>query len=223
VTRRFVQDHGARAAFFGRRFAHCLATFAGVALCFSCGASPSSPPTTSVGAGEVTSANAGAHASHHAANAPHAVSAEDEELDRVAAIHGAPGPWAVAGYRMGRYAMAKLGLPSGSFDLDITHHTPKQVKYSCIADGAAAATGASVGKLNLALVESSVEEVATTYRRKSTGQSITLRPTAAFRARFADTPRERARDLGRDVLRLPDGDVFEEVSPSAAKAPSSAN
>ena len=46
-----------------------------------------------------------------------APTAPDQELDRVAAIHGAPGPWAVAGYRMGRYALAKLDLPPGSFDL----------------------------------------------------------------------------------------------------------
>jgi len=129
----------------------------------------------------------------------------------VAAIHGAPGPWAVAGYRMGRHALAKLGLTAGSFDLEITHHTPRQVMYSCIADGAAAATGASVGKLNLRLVDSSAEDVETTYRKKSSGQAITLRPTAQFRARFADAPRERARDFGREVLRLADGEVFEEV------------
>jgi formylmethanofuran dehydrogenase subunit E len=137
---------------------------------------------------------------------------EDEELDRVATIHGAPGPWAVAGYRMGRHALAKLGLAPGSFDLEITHHTPRQVMYSCIADGAAAATGASVGKLNLSLVDSSVDDVETTYRRKSTGQAITLRPSAKFRARFADAPRERARELGHEVLRLADGDVFEEAA-----------
>jgi formylmethanofuran dehydrogenase subunit E len=118
---------------------------------------------------------------------------------------------------MGKYALAKLELGAGTFDLQIEHHTPKQVMYSCIADGAAAATGASVGKLNLALIDATPEAVATTYRRKSTGKAITLRPTAKFRARFADTPREHARDLGREVLRLPDGDVFEEV-PSAVNA-----
>ncbi|MET0596097.1 MAG: formylmethanofuran dehydrogenase subunit E family protein, partial [Polyangiaceae bacterium] len=149
-------------------------------------------------------------------HAPPAASAEDEELDKVAAIHGAPGPWAVAGYRMGKYALAKLELGPGTFDLEIEHHTPKQVMFSCIADGAAAATGASVGKLNLALIEASPDAVATTYRRKSTGKAITLRPTTKFRARFADTPREHARDFGREVLRLPDADVFEEVPPRDA-------
>jgi formylmethanofuran dehydrogenase subunit E len=145
---------------------------------------------------------------------------EDEELDRVAAIHGAPGPWAVAGYRMGRYALTKLGLSPGSFDLEVTHHTPQEVMYSCIADGAAAATGASAGKLNLKLVESRAEDVETTYLRKSTRQAITLRPTAKFRARFADAARERARELGREVLRSSDADIFEEVAASPSPKPS---
>jgi formylmethanofuran dehydrogenase subunit E len=118
---------------------------------------------------------------------------------------------------MGRYALAKLGLAPGSFDLEVMHHTPQQVMYSCIADGAAAATGASAGKLNLRLVDSRPEDVETTYRRKSTGEAITLRPTAKFRARFSDAPRERARELGREVLRWLDGDVFEQVTASAER------
>jgi formylmethanofuran dehydrogenase subunit E len=159
-----------------------------------------------------------APAAHHAPVAPLGTppAAEDAELDRVAAIHGAPGPWAVAGYRMGRYALGKLGLTSGSFDLEVTHHTPRQVMYSCIADGAAAATGASAGKLNLQLVSASADDVATTYLRKSTGYAITLRPSANFRARYAHAPRERARDLGREVLRLEDAEIFEEVAAKSA-------
>jgi hypothetical protein len=90
------------------------------------------------------------------------------------------------------------------------------VRFGFAVDAAAvaAATGASVGKLNLSLVDSSADDVATTYRKKSTGQTITLRPTATFRARFADVPRERAREFGREVLRLADADVFEEVPSS---------
>jgi formylmethanofuran dehydrogenase subunit E len=83
--------------------------------------------------------------------APHAVAPassdghEDAELATVAAIHGGAGPWVVAGYRMGEYAMKQLGLDRYSFDLEVQHHTPHKVQYSCIADGAAAATGASLG------------------------------------------------------------------------------
>jgi len=135
----------------------------------------------------------------------------DAELDRVAAVHGAPGPWAVAGYRMGQYALGKLGLEHGSFDLEVTHRSPHEVMFSCIADGAAAATGASVGKLNLVLLDGTESDLATSYRQKSTGRTVTVRPAASFRARYANAPRERARDFGREVLALPAEQVFEEI------------
>ncbi|HTN85363.1 MAG TPA: FmdE family protein [Sorangium sp.] len=160
-------------------------------------------------------------AGHDHGRAPGRPSAEaqDEELRAVAAIHGGAGPWAVAGYRMGRYALAKLGLPARSFDLEVVHHSPRSVQFSCIADGAAAATGASLGKLNLSLVEASEAGIETTYRRRSTGQAVTLRPSAAFRARFRDVPRERLPEAGKEVLSLPDAEVFEEVPARVASPP----
>jgi len=136
----------------------------------------------------------------------------EAELDRVAAVHGAPGPWAVAGYRMGQYALGKLGLERGSFDLGVSHRSPRQVMFSCIADGAAAATGASAGKLNLVVVDGTESELATTYKQKSSGKTITVRPTSSFRSRYADVPREKARELGRQVLTLPADQVFEDVT-----------
>lgn len=143
------------------------------------------------------------------ASPPPAKPAGNEKLEAVAAVHGGAGPWAVAGYRMGEYALRALGLERGSFDLEVVHFTPHEVQYSCIADGAAAATGASLGKLNLTLSEATPLETHTTYRRKSTGQSLTLRVTSGFRARFADVPRERLGEAGREVLALGDADIFE--------------
>ncbi|WP_437481885.1 FmdE family protein [Sorangium sp. So ce1014] len=93
------------------------------------------------------------------------------------------------------------------------------MQFSCIADGAAAATGASLGKLNLSLVEASEAGVETTCRRRSTGQAMTLRPSAAFRARFRDVPRAQLAAAGQEVLSLPDGEVFEEVPTPPAGAP----
>jgi formylmethanofuran dehydrogenase subunit E len=135
----------------------------------------------------------------------------DAQLAEVARVHGAAGPWAVAGYRMGRHALERLGLPPQSFDLEVVHHSPREVQFSCIADGASAATGASMGKLNLSLVEADEARVATTYRRKSTGASLTLRPTQGFRARFRDVPRAEIPAAGRAVMELPEGEIFEEV------------
>jgi formylmethanofuran dehydrogenase subunit E len=129
----------------------------------------------------------------------------------VAHVHGGAGPWAVAGFRMGEYALAALGLPRGSFDLEITHFSPREVQFSCIADGAAAATGASLGKLNLSLAEAAAADTHTVYRRPSTGQSITLRVTRSFAARYLDLPSGRLGQAGREVMQLRDEDVFEVV------------
>lgn len=60
----------------------------------------------------------------------------EAQLNQIAAVHGGAGPFAVAGYRMARHALEVLGLEPGSFDLDVEHHSPKAVQFSCIADGA---------------------------------------------------------------------------------------
>lgn len=138
-------------------------------------------------------------------------SSDDAKLEAVAAIHGGTGPWAVAGYRMGEAALKQLGLARGSFDLEVAHFAPREVQYSCIADGAAAATGASVGKLNLTLSEAAAKDLRTSYRRRSTGQVVVLRLTDDFKARFVDVPRERLGTAGREVLQLTDAQIFETV------------
>lgn len=135
----------------------------------------------------------------------------DAQLVEVARIHGAAGPWAVAGYRMGRYALKKLGLTPQSFDLEVIHHSPQQVQFSCIADGAAAATGASLGKLNLRIEETDEQHVATTYVRPSTKVMVILRPTAEFREKFRDIPRDKLGEAGRLVMSLSDHQIFQEV------------
>lgn len=137
--------------------------------------------------------------------------AVDAKLAMIAFVHGGAGPWAVAGFRMGEFAIRELGLSRGSFDLEVTHYTPKQVQYSCIADGEAAATGASLGKLNLTLADAAPPETHTVFKRRSTGQSLTLRFTSGFAKRYLDVPRERLTEAGREVMDLRDADIFEVV------------
>ncbi len=135
----------------------------------------------------------------------------DPDIQAVVAIHGGAGPWAVAGYRMGRYALRRLGLQRGSFDLEVEHHSPHEVQYSCIADGAAVATGASMGKLNLSLADAPRTELHTVYRRRSNGMMVSLRISAAFEKRFMNVPRDHLADAGREVHHLRDDEIFEEV------------
>jgi formylmethanofuran dehydrogenase subunit E len=112
---------------------------------------------------------------------------------------------------MGEYALRALGLERGSFDLDVVHFSPREVQYSCVADGAEAATGASMGKLNLSLESATAAETHTRYKRKSTGKVVTLRPAAAFAARFTNVAPDRLSAAGREVLGLRDEEIFEVV------------
>lgn len=134
-----------------------------------------------------------------------------DALAEVARVHGGVGPFAVAGYRMTEHAMAQLGLRRHSFDLEVVHYTPPEVQFSCIADGASAASGVSVGKLDLRLVEVPRADTRTSYRRRSDGRTIVLRLAPDFVARYLDLPRDRLAAAGAEVLALADDEIFETV------------
>jgi formylmethanofuran dehydrogenase subunit E len=130
-------------------------------------------------------------------------------LAEVAAIHGTAGPFVVAGYRMGERALRELGLPRGSFDLEVVHESPAQIQWSCIADGLQAATGTSAGKLNLKLVEVSPGHTTSTVRNRRTGKALHFTLTPEFLHRFLDLPRDRLEQAGGEVLRLADDQIFQ--------------
>ena len=133
--------------------------------------------------------------------------AQEELLRRVAAIHGGAGPFAVAGYRMAEAALKQLGLAPGRFDILVVHRSPAQVQWSCVADGLQAASGTSVGKLNLRWEETDgVVESRIGTRDGSRVLVCRLRPS--FLERYLDTPRERLMAAGREVAGLPHGELF---------------
>lgn len=135
-------------------------------------------------------------------------SSDDAILARVAEFHGAAGVFAVAGYRIGIRALHDLGEPRGSFNLDLTHYTPFQVQWSCVADGVQAATGVSAGKLNLHLVEATRDHFETVVWDKRSGKVLDFRMQPEFLAKYRDMPRERQASAAREVLKLPDSAIF---------------
>jgi len=143
----------------------------------------------------------------------------DEALARVAAIHGGAGPFAVAGYRMGERALTELSLQRGSFDVEVEHTSPAEVQYSCIADGVAASTGASVGRLNLRRVDTTDGTTHTQVRDRRSGRSVVLRLTDGFLARFRDVPMPGLGAAGRAVLGLRDDEIFEVVTDRGRVSP----
>ncbi len=143
----------------------------------------------------------------------------DACLARVKAVHGGGGPWAVVGYRMGERALKDLGLPPQSFALSVVHKAPMQVQYTCMADGLQAATGASVGKLNLRLEEAARADLATTVVDRKAGRRLRFTIDPALAASIADLPFDRLEAEGRRVAALPDDRIFRVVEDRADADP----
>jgi formylmethanofuran dehydrogenase subunit E len=135
-------------------------------------------------------------------------SATAECLARVKEIHGAAGPWAVTGYRMGERALREFGLPRHSFSLLIVHHGPAEVQYSCIADGLQAATGASPGKLNLTVKEAAADAMQTVVSDRDTGRRLTFVLKPDLMASIRNLPSDRLAESGRRIADLPDDSLF---------------
>jgi formylmethanofuran dehydrogenase subunit E len=131
-----------------------------------------------------------------------------ERLARVREIHGAAGPWAVAGYRMGERALKELGRPKHAFTLRVIHRCPAQVQYSCVADGLQAATGASPGKLNLRVEETTAEAMKTVIRDEKSGRVLTFTLKPEFIRSVTDLPHDRLEAEGRRVAALSDGEIL---------------
>jgi formylmethanofuran dehydrogenase subunit E len=129
-------------------------------------------------------------------------------LARVKEAHGAAGPWAVAGYRIGERALKDLGLPRHSHNLEVVHYCPLQVQYSCMADGLSAATGASPGKLNLRIEETTVTGLKTRVGDRERGRGLTYTLTPEFIRSIANLPLDRLEAAGRRVALLPDEAIF---------------
>ena len=129
-------------------------------------------------------------------------------LARVKDVHGAAGPWAVAGYRIGERALKDLGLARHSHDLEVVHHCPPEVQYSCIADGVQAATGASAGKLNLRIEQATADGLKTVIRDRKTNRCLTFTLKPEFARSIVDLPHERLDAEGRRVAALPDEAIF---------------
>ncbi len=84
------------------------------------------------------------------------VTAIDEELSdaelfhRLRQFHGHIGPYAVLGYRLGRWLLDKLGCGK-YFGAYITVTGPGITPYTCLLDGLQLSTGHTLGKRNLTL------------------------------------------------------------------------
>jgi len=135
--------------------------------------------------------------------------------------HGVPGPWALTGYRIGEDALARLGLTRvQAFELNVLHRAVPNVRYTCMVDGVAAATGASLGKMNLPLESvSSEQDMQTIITHKKTGRRLVYTLRAAFRDKirpvdYGDFPKN-----AKWLETVPVKDMFEVEEQSVVAKP----
>lgn len=98
----------------------------------------------------------------------------------------------MAGYRMGARALKELKLKRGGFNFEVTHEAPAEVQWSCVVDGLQAATGASLGKLNLRMLKvDSPNQLRSVVTNRETKQSLMFKLRESFISRFLNLPHER--------------------------------
>lgn len=137
-----------------------------------------------------------------------------QEVRRVhgAPAHGVPGPWALAGWRIGKDALERLGASRRQpWALLVTHRSPREVGYTCMLDGLQAATGASPGKMNL-LHEAIEDGLETVIVDRRSGRTLTYRLAPEFEARFGDVDHADFPAAAFSLDALPDEAVFTVVA-----------
>jgi len=99
--------------------------------------------------------------------------------------------------------------------VEVIHESPLQIPFACIVDGLHAATGASLGKLNLKLVEvDSLEKMRSVVIHRETGKRVEFQVLPEFIARYREVPPEQLLAAGQEVLQMTDEALFRlKVSP----------
>lgn len=130
-------------------------------------------------------------------------------MQMLRAIHGRIDPWAVAGFLMGERALIELGLPYGSDDFLAVQHSPQALPYTAMVDGLQAATGATVGKLNLKLKEARAEDLRCEFFHLSTGEGLTYRLNGDIVAKLMAAEGHDAESLAVRMMTMSGDELFD--------------
>lgn len=96
------------------------------------------------------------------------------DLSYAASFHGHLGPWLALGYKLGAYAKEELEA-SSPFELKCAAHLPRKKPYTCSLDGIQVATGCTLGKLNIELVEADESSIKFIFTNVRSGRALELK------------------------------------------------
>ena len=94
-------------------------------------------------------------------------------LEEAIRLHGHKGPWLIIGYRVGLRAREIL-KPKNFFSLHCIVYTPIKTPYTCAIDGIQASTQCTIGKLNIELRESNVDNIRYIFLDKISGRRLEI-------------------------------------------------
>lgn len=143
-------------------------------------------------------------------------------MQMLRAIHGRINPWAVAGFIMGERALIELRLPYGSTDFLAVQHGPIQLPYTGMIDGLQAATGATIGKLNLKMKDAPEDELRCEFFHLSTGEGIAYRLNDDMLARLMAVEGHDAESLAVRMMTMSAEELFDTPTRSGSPIPAPA-
>lgn len=143
-------------------------------------------------------------------------------MQMLRAIHGRIDPWAVAGFLMGERALIELGLPYGSEDFLAVQHGPRELPYTAMLDGLQAATGATVGKLNLKLKEVPAEDLHCEFFRLSSGEGVSYRLNPDIVAKLMAVDGHDAESLAVRMMTMSGDELFLKAGGQGTSVPTPA-
>ena len=126
-------------------------------------------------------------------------------LEDASAFHGHLGPYLVLGMRMG--SLARRILNATPFEIRAEIHTEGRTPRSCILDGIQFTSGCTLGKRNIALIEST--ELFGVFYKNDTSLRITVKKEITERIAEAKDIEECAKDF----FEKDDTELFEYDTP----------
>lgn len=131
-----------------------------------------------------------------------------ELLDRAVEFHGHGGPFMVVGLRMGLAALRVLDA-EGWFDINSLIRLRWRPPDSCVIDGIQIATGCTMGKHNIEVIEG--DGIEATFTRETENLKITLRQEIHRKiiGLLSEKREEPVKKMMEELSKTPDNEIFE--------------
>jgi len=122
----------------------------------------------------------------------------DSELNRISEFHGHLGPFVVIGYRMGKVANRLLG--KDPFGKSAIVMTGGKTPMSCVVDGVQLASGCTLGKGNIGIVDHGL--VSSLFISKSKEKSVSLELREEILSRIKETEKDQLEQLATELFHM---------------------